>query len=249
MAPKMAPISAYRTGATRTMDTIDQNADAEKGPDPLGRAAVAGVVVQLRRRIASHAVPPGSRLREWDVAAEFGIPRLAAREALDALAHLGFVKREPNRGVLVHRRELKEVLQLLDMREVNEGLCARLAARHASPGSWDDLIALFGTPMQAIVQQKDLHTYARNYEIMHKRLIEAAASAPLADLLLRLHEMTSIFGQRVLLLTDRTQQALREHRALLQALKRGDAQAAETVRRTTIANVRALIEKYATFVM
>lgn len=231
------------------MATIRQPAESEKAPDNLGRAAVAGVVAQLRRRIASHTVPPGSRLREWDVAAEFNIPRLAAREALDALVHLGFVRREPNRGVLVHRRDLNEVLQLFEMREVNEGLCARLAAQRAAPASWDDLIARFGPPMQAIVQQKDLHAYARNYEIMHKRLIEAAASGPLADLLLRLHDMTSIFGQRVLLITDRTQQALREHRAVLQALKRGDAQAAESTRRTTIANVRDLVEKYASFVM
>ncbi len=236
------------------MAITDRHAKAKKaGPeqpgDHLGRAAVAEVVAHLRRRIASQTVAPGSRLREWDLAAEFGIPRLAAREVLDALVHLGFVRREPNRGVLVHRRTIEEVLQLFDLREVNEGLCARLAAQHASPAAWDDLIALFGAPMQAVVQQKDLHAYAHNYAKLHKRLIEAAASAPLAELLQRLNDMTSIFGQRVLLATDRTQQALREHRAVLQALKRGDAQAAESARRTTIANVRGLIEKYAAFVM
>ena len=72
---------------------------------------------------------------------------------------------------------------------------------------------------------------------------------PLADLLQTLHEMTGIFGQRILLLTDRTQQALKDHRSVLQALRRGDADAAESARRATIANVRNLVEKYASFVL
>lgn len=218
-------------------------------PGQLGRTAAAKVIIRLRRRIASQKIPPGARLREWDVATEFGIPRLAAREVLDALVHLGFVRREPNRGVMVRHRTIEEVLQLFDMREVNEGLCARLAARRGGAAAWDDLIALFAAPMQEIVQAKDLHAYARNYEKMHKRLIEAAGSPPLAELLQTLHEMTGIFGQRILLLTDRTQQALKDHRSVLQALRRGDADAAESARRATIANVRNLVEKYASFVL
>ena len=231
------------------MAIANQPESAGNTPDPLGRTAAASVVMQLRRRIAAQTVAPGSRLREWDVATEFGIPRLAAREVLDTLVHLGFVRREPNRGVLVQRRTIEEVLLLFDMREVNEGLCARLAARNAAPTAWDDLLTLFGAPMQAIVKAKDLHAYAGNYRRMHERLIEVAASAPLADLLHRLNDMTSIFGQRVLLLPDRPDQALKEHRAVLQALKRGDAEAAESARRATIANVRGLVEKYAAFVM
>jgi DNA-binding GntR family transcriptional regulator len=230
------------------MDTADHQQMPDAPPSPSGRTAAVSVVTQLRRRIASQVVPPGARLREWDVAEEFGIPRLAAREVLDALVHLGFVRRVPNRGVLVHQRTIEEILQLFDMREVNEGLCARLAARNAGAKTWDDLITLFGARMQAIVQAKDLHAYALNYQKMHERLIETAASPPLADLLQRLHDMTSIYGQRILLLTDRTQQALKDHRAVLAALKRRDADAAETARRSTIANVRSLVEQYASFV-
>jgi DNA-binding GntR family transcriptional regulator len=43
---------------------------------------VAELSQRLRERIASHALPPAARLREWNVAAEFGVPRLLAREAL-----------------------------------------------------------------------------------------------------------------------------------------------------------------------
>ena len=178
------------------------------------------------------------------MAADFGIPRLSAREALDALVYLGFVDRQPNRGVVVRRRTPGEILHLFDMREVNEGLCARIAAANVPPESWDDLIELFGAPMEAIVERRDLHTYVRNYELLRKRLIEAADAPPLADLLHRLYDMTDIFVRRVLISSDRAQHALRDHRAVLEALRRSDGGAAERLRRATIANIRAAVERY-----
>ncbi|MGC8477769.1 MAG: GntR family transcriptional regulator [Acetobacteraceae bacterium] len=218
-------------------------------PVPADRLTPGAVAAQLRARIATHAIAPGSRLREWDVAGEFAVPRLTARDALDILVHQGFVAREPNRGVLVRRRDLAEVMRLFELREVNEGLAARRAAHIAPPGSWDDLIAAFGAPMEAIVAQQDLDNYVRTYDRLHERLIAAADSPPLAELLHRLNDMTAIYGRRVLLVSDRTQHALADHRAVLDALRRGDARAAEQARRATIANVRAAVERYHSFVL
>jgi DNA-binding GntR family transcriptional regulator len=213
------------------------------------RTSVAEVAQRLRARIASHALPPGARLREWDVAAEFGVPRLLAREALDVLVHLGFVDRQPNRGIVVRRRELAEILRLFDMREVNEGLCARIAASGAPAESWQELVELFGAPMEAIVERKDLHAYVENYEALRRRLIAAAAAPPLAELLHRLYDLTDIFVRRVLLVSDRAYHGLRDHRAVLAALRTGNAAEAERRRRLTIANIRATVERYSAFVI
>lgn len=212
------------------------------------RVSAKDIAQQLRERIASHAIPPGARLREWDVAADFGVPRLSAREALDALTHLGFAERQRNRGIVVCRRELPEILQLFEMREVNEGLCARLASRNAPPESWDHLIELFGAPMQDIVERRDLYAFSHNYEQFRRRLMESASSSALTELLQRLNDLTIIYGRRVLLVSDRTQHALGDHRAVLAALRRQDAEAAETLRRATIANVRAAVERYYSFI-
>jgi DNA-binding GntR family transcriptional regulator len=124
-----------------------------------------------------------------------------------------------------------------------------MAACNAPPEGWDDLIALFDAPMQDIVERKDLHAYVQHYEQFRRRLIEAAAFPPLTELLERLNDMTVTFGRRVLLVSDRTQHALHDHRAVLAALRRGDAAAAERLRRATIANVRAAVERYHAFVL
>ncbi len=235
--------------ATISRDDGPRTSRRTTGPNASIRVSVKDVARRLRERIASHTIPPGARLREWDVAADFRVPRLSAREALEALVHLGFVERQPNRGIVVRRRELPEVLRLFEMREVNEGLCARIAARNMPGESWDDLIELFGAPMQDIVERKDLHSYVHHYERFRHRLIDAADSPPLAELLQQLNDMTSIFGRRVLLVSDRTEHALHDHRAVLSALRRGDAAAAEHLRRTTIANARAAVERYHAFVL
>jgi DNA-binding GntR family transcriptional regulator len=218
-------------------------------PAAADRMGVAEVARRLRERIASHAIPPGARLREWDVAADFGVSRLCAREALEALVHLGFVERQPNRGVAVRRRSLPEVLRLFELREVNEGLCARIAAGSVPAASWDDLVQLFGAPMEAIVERKDLHAYVANYEELRRRLIRAADSQPLSDLLQRLYDMTDIYVRRVLLASDRAHHGLHDHRAVLAALRRADAAEAERLRRLTIANIHAAVERYSAFVL
>ena len=217
--------------------------------DTLERIGAADVARQLRRRIATHDILPGSRLREWDVATQFGVSRLGAREALDILVHLDFVDRQPNRGVVVKRRELPEVLRLFEIREVNEGLCARLAAGGVPPECWQDLVELFDGPMAEIVERKDLHAYVANFEKLRGRLIDAAGSPALANLLSWLYDLTDIFVRRILLASDRTHYGLRDHRAVVAALRAGDAAEAERLRRLTIANIRSAVEQYSAFVL
>jgi DNA-binding GntR family transcriptional regulator len=139
---------------------------------PQARITVAEIARRLRERVAGHALPPGARLREWDVATEFDVPR-----ALELLVHLGFADRQPNRGIIVRRRQVSEILRLFDMREVNEGLCARIAASRTPPDSWQDLVGLFGAPMEAIVERKGLHAYVENDEELRRRRIAAASAA------------------------------------------------------------------------
>ncbi len=222
----------------------------ELGASPAQRRVAVGEIAQrLRKRIGSHSLPPGARLREWDVAAEFGVSRLAAREALDILVHLGFVDRQPNRGIVVRRREISEILRLFDIREVNEGLCARLAASAMPAKRWQDIVELFGAPMEDIVERKDLHAYVQNYMELRRRLIAAADAPPLAELLHRLYDLTDIFVRRVLLVSDRAYQGLHDHRGVLTALRAGNAGEAERLRRATIANIRAAVERYSAFVL
>ena len=76
--------------------------------------------------------PPGAKLREPDLAEEFGVASHRVRDALAALEQRGLVERIPNRGALVMRLDLSQVFYIYDLREVLEGLCARLATENVA---------------------------------------------------------------------------------------------------------------------
>ena len=56
-------------------------------------ASVAQIVEVLRGRIARQDVAPGAKLRETDLAEEFGVPRSRVRDALNALEQRRLVER------------------------------------------------------------------------------------------------------------------------------------------------------------
>ena len=102
--------------------------------------STAEVLDTLRQRIARQDIPPGAKLREHELADEFGVPRTRIREVFGALESRGLIERIPNRGAVVMRLDLAQVFQLYDVREVLEGLCVRLATENVPPETWQELV-------------------------------------------------------------------------------------------------------------
>src|SRR3954463_14717008 len=111
----------------------------------------SALLPELRERIARHALPPGTKLPENDLAREFGVSRAKVRDAFGALEQRGLIQRIPNRGAVVARLDLSQVFEIYAVREMLEGLCVRLSVERVKPQSWQDLVQLFGRPMEAIV--------------------------------------------------------------------------------------------------
>ena len=203
----------------------------------------------LRERIARQELLPGSKLLEQDLSREFGISRARVRDALGVLEQRGLVKRIPNRGAVVARLELTEVFELYEVREMLEGLCARLATQNVPPDSWQDLVDIFDGPVESYVREGDLEAYVLTLESFRKRTIEAAVNPVLAEMLDSIHDRTRAIIRRIIVLPGRAQQGLLEHRAILKAMRAGDAGEAERLRRENMRSARAYLERYKTFVL
>jgi DNA-binding GntR family transcriptional regulator len=203
----------------------------------------------LRERIARQELLPGSKLLEQDLSREFGISRARVRDALGVLEQRGLVKRIPNRGAVVARLELTEVFELYEVREMLEGLCARLATQNVPPDSWQDLVDIFDGPVESYVREGDLEAYVLTLESFRKRTIEAAVNSVLAEMLDSIHDRTRAIIRRIIVLPGRAQQGLLEHRAILKAMRAGDAGEAERLRRENMRSARAYLERYKTFVL
>lgn len=207
------------------------------------------IMEALRRTIVAHDLPPGARLREQSLAEQFGVSRARIREALAALEQTGLIEREPNRGAVVRRASAAELLRVFEVREMLEGLCARLATQNAPPQSWQDLIDLLGAPTEALVATGDIAGYLRNHDLLRRRMLEAADNPVLASTLQPLTDRTGTVMRRVLLVTSRVQDALLEHRAILAAMRQGNAEEAERLKRIQIRSARLAFERYQAYLL
>ena len=82
----------------------------------------------LQREIEAGNIQPGARIVEEQMAQQLGISKTPLRLALHQLKQDRIVDIEPRRGIYLAIPTLPEVLELIEMREVLEGLAARRAA-------------------------------------------------------------------------------------------------------------------------
>ena len=221
---------------------------AEITQDEYGNTHQA-ILDHLRQIIVDHHLPPGSRLREQGLAEQFGVSRARIREVLAALEQTGLIEREPNRGAIVRRASAAELLQIFDVRESLEGLCARLATQNLPPESWEDLVALFAAPTEALVENGDVSGYLHNHALLRQRMLEAARNPILVASLQPLTDRTGMVMRRLLLMTNRMRDALHEHRAILAAMRRGDAEEADRLKRIQIRSARTAVERYHAYLL
>jgi len=203
----------------------------------------------LRERIARHALPPGAKLLENDLAREFGVSRAKVRDAFGVLEQRGLIQRIPNRGAVVARLDLSQVFEIYAVREMLEGLCVRLAVERTRPSSWQDLVQVFGRPMETIVKRGEFEKYIANLDELRSRTLEAADNGVLADMLDSINDKTREIQRRIIILPGRAAEGLEQHRAVLAAMRKGDAAGAEELRRANIRSSRAYLERYQSFVL
>jgi DNA-binding GntR family transcriptional regulator len=211
--------------------------------------AADALLPALRERIARHELLPGSKLLESDLSREFGVSRAKVRDVFGALEQRGLISRIPNRGAVVARLDLSQVFEIYDVREMLEGLCVRVAVQRSKPASWHDLVQLFGRPMEQLVKSGRFEDYIANLDRLRRRTIEAAGNAVLEDMLDSINDKTREIQRRIIILPGRAAEGLKQHRAVLAAMRRGDALAAEKLRRANIRSSRDYLERFQSFVL
>jgi DNA-binding GntR family transcriptional regulator len=214
-----------------------------------GAPSIADIVEVLRDRIGRQDVAPGAKLGEQELAAEFGVPRARIREVFGVLENRGLIDRIPNRGAVVSRLELEHVFQLYEVRAVLEGMCVRLATRNAPPETWDEFVHLFGEPMDSYVKARDFDSFIVVYERFRRAIIDWARNPVAARMLDSIYEKTNVVIRRIVILPGRAQEGLGEHRAVVAAMRAGDAEAAERLKRMNLQNAQATLRRFQKYVL
>ncbi len=207
------------------------------------------LIEKLRRCIVEHDLPPGTRLREQDLATEFGVSRARVRNAFNILEERGLIERIRNRGAVVMRLDPQKADELFEVREVLEAQMVRLATEKAPPESWDDLIELFGEDMNQKLTENDLGAYEDAVHMFRRRCIEAAENEVLSNLLDSLYDRTQVLIRRLVLVPGRAQEGMRQHQEILTAMRTGKADKAERMKRRNIRSAREWFYNYRKYLL
>ncbi len=207
------------------------------------------LIEKLRRCIVEHDLPPGTRLREQDLATEFGVSRARVRNAFNILEESGLIERIRNRGAVVMRLDPQKADELFEVREVLEAQMVRLATEKAPPESWDDLIELFGEDMNQKLTENDLGAYEDAVHMFRRRCIEAAENEVLSNLLDSLYDRTQVLIRRLVLVPGRAQEGMRQHQEILAAMRTGKADKAERMKRRNIRSAREWFYNYRKYLL
>src|SRR4051812_12516618 len=105
-------------------------ATATNGSSPT--SARGRVREDVRRLILSGELKPGTRLTQQHLAKRFGVAQSVVRESLLELQASGLVRSVDNLGIFVSDLDTHSLIHAYFVREMLEGLAARLACERAS---------------------------------------------------------------------------------------------------------------------
>jgi DNA-binding GntR family transcriptional regulator len=181
---------------------------------------------ELRYRIVTLSLGPGSPLREDALMAELQLGRTPLREAVKRLALEGLVEVRPRSGTFVTAIEAKDIVHIAEVRAELEAQAARLAARRMD----DSRRAIAGELDAALRAIEGTHgaadAYMRLDERVHRFVWETAGNPYLVDALERLWALSLRIWHLVIERVPELPAAVHEQRAILDAVVSGDARRA-----------------------
>lgn len=179
----------------------------------------------LRVEILRGKLQGGQPLRQDEIAAQFGVSKIPVREALVQLKAEGLVNFYPNRGAFVSELSAAEADEIYVMRIAVETAVLARAIPHLTVSHFKQA----GEILDAIDHEDNIANWGElNWEF-HATLYSPAGLPRVMETLRTLH--TSIARYLVLYLAGMEYQkkSQREHRALLQACRAGEAENAEDI--------------------
>ncbi|MBN1555262.1 MAG: GntR family transcriptional regulator [Phycisphaerae bacterium] len=180
---------------------------------------------------------PGTKLTQPSLAKQFGVAQGVVREALLELQSLGLVESIDNRGMFVTGMSMEKLLESWDVREMHEGLIARLCCDHITRAQIQELRAM-AEKIFLLGDEGNLDEMGKLDRKWHHALLEVSGNS----MLKRLADNYRVLGKVVR--ANRDPRAVwSEHMSILDAVEQGDSEQAEFRMRQHIRAGRLAIEK------
>lgn len=194
------------------------------------RRLVDEAATAIRKAIIGGSFKPGERLPEDRLASMLGVSRTPLREAFRMLEEEGLVMLSPSRGVEVVRLDAREISNLFDLREILDGL----AARNVADGARAEHIAALESVQEELrrdFERRDFDQFLIDHLHFHELMAKTSGNHRLQRLLPAISVSVQIYHPTLAREEHLPARTLAEHERILEAIRRGDGEAAEAAAR------------------
>ncbi|MER7279262.1 GntR family transcriptional regulator [Dactylosporangium sp. NPDC000244] len=182
----------------------------------------------LQEAILESVLPPGAHLNADSLAKQLGVSHIPVREALRSLAADGWIEQRPHAGAFVRERSEHELADLFETRQLLESQSAALAAERRGPAQLAALDAMLAE--QAATG--DPVELARINARFHVLVAECSQNELMSGFVRVLSLRARFYFSTVA--PHRAVSSLREHTALVDAIRRRDAAEAARIARAHV---------------
>jgi len=187
----------------------------------------------IEEMIAMGELKPGQHLDETELATRFGVSRTPIRETLIQLSSMGLVVIRPRRGAIVAELGPQQLVEMFEVMSELEAVCGRLAARRMTQEEQQALLAAHQACKDAVDAQEPDEYYYRN-EAFHEAIYAGSHNQFLIEQTRGLYRRLRPYRRLQLRVRNRIGHSYSEHDEVVQAILRGDGEAAAELLRNHV---------------
>jgi GntR family transcriptional regulator of vanillate catabolism len=229
--------------------------------EPIQRVRlVDDVTAHLRDMILTGELAPGTQLLQIELSEKLGVSRTPLREAFRVLEHDGLIRvSNGNKTVEVVALSPDDVLEIYELREVVDGLAARLLAQRGLNRDEERALRRDLTAMEAATPSCDLGRYGTAHSHFHSMICDRCGNGSVRELVPLVRRSSQMTVARQLSVSAADNRVLGEeaahmirvaleggnedHRAIFEAVMSGDGNEAERQARHHIRRSMRRIEQ------
>ena len=211
-------------------------------PESDGLSVNATVYGALKRLIVESRLRPGMKLVHQELAERLGVSRTPVREGLERLYQEGLVSRIPRRGFYVAEIDEHESRELYELREALETFALRLSMSRGIPARELSRLEALNRRYGTLLRDGATHERMLVDRDFHLALARCSGNGALV------RALESVFDRLIVKIrtegyrTVRGEEAMREHVALLTALRAQEANRAPQLLARHIQGAKARLE-------
>lgn len=214
---------------TRNGNSVERRARAGRD-NSVRRTGADAAYDLLRRRILALEIPPGADLDEMELAESCGVSRTPLREALIRLAADRLVLPLPNRGYVVAPLLLADFPQFIEALAITQGAVSALAAARRTDADLERIRAE-ARRFAEVVKRGDTVAIVGQNRVLRMRIAAAGANEYFTASYRQLLDESVRLAHTFFAHDQQPHKWINDHDALIEAIARQDAPAAEKLGR------------------